>query len=138
MCRTWCNPQPLAAPTQMFTHPSAPTIQAPSQESSASGGHTTPWTIAYACSFPTSGNNSGSVAVRKRETVFGRSITSVSRARSAAGCILTSVEQWGCKFLEHRPFWKIYPNRNAAHARGSVLIWAGWCSSRIHRRRARV
>ena len=77
-CEEPGDPQPLAAPTQMFTHPSAPTMQAPSQESSASGGHTTPWTIAYACCFPTSGNNNGSVLVRKRETVCGRSVSSVS------------------------------------------------------------
>ena len=130
--------QPLVAPTQMFTHPSAPTMQAPSHESSASGGHTTPWTIAYACCFPTSGNNNGSVLVRKRETVCGRSISSVSRDRLTVSRVLTSVEDWGCEFLEHWAIRQIYPNRNAAHARSPVLIRTRCRGSRVDRRRTRV
>lgn len=138
MCGAWSGPQPLLAPTQMFTHPSAPTMHAPNQESSASGGHTTPWTIAYPCCFPTSGNNSGSVVVRKRETVCGRSVSGVNRARSAPSHVLTSVKQRGCELLEHRSVWKIYSNRNAAHARCPVLVRAGCRSSWIHGRGSRV
>jgi hypothetical protein len=127
-------PQPLEIPMQMFTHPSAPAMQAPSQESSAPGGHTTPWTIAYACCFPTSGNNNGKVFVRKREMVCDRSIAGVSEIIQAASHALTSFQQRRCEFLKHGTIWKEYSHWNAAYVRGTVLVRGGCCSSRIHRR----
>jgi hypothetical protein len=131
-------PQPLDIPIQMFTHPSAPAMQAPSQESSVSGGHTTPWTSAYACRFPVSGNNNGNVLVRKRETVCGRSISGISGVRQAVELVLTSVEQWGCELLKHRTIWQVYSHWDAAYARGTILVRSGRCSPRIHRWRTGV
>lgn len=62
----------LSKPTQMFTHPSAPAMHAPSHAISVSGGAGTPCMSAYArfgFFASGSGNKSGSRAVRNAKSV---------------------------------------------------------------------